>query len=86
MKTKNSFKYGRTYKKIREMILAQNPVCYWCKEKPATQLDHEPPIASFDRPELWQGQLLPSCAKCNLSRGATFGNKKRKAVRRSRSW
>jgi len=52
MKTLNSRKYNANYKKIREVVLAQKPKCFYCKKAVATTLDHEPPIDSFPSPEL----------------------------------
>jgi hypothetical protein len=86
MKTIKSRKYNAEYKKIREIVLAQKPRCFYCKKAVATTLDHEPPIDSFPTPELWTGSLRPSCATCNYSRGAKYGNAKRKAIKNSREW
>ena len=86
MKTLKSRKYNANYKKIREMVLAQKPKCFYCKKVVATTLDHDPPIDSFPSPELWVGSLKPSCASCNYSRGAKYGNAKRKAIKNSRKW
>ena len=74
------------YRKARKELLASRPLCYWCKEKPATTADHEPPLSAFPDPSLWRGVLLPACLSCNSSRGAKFGNARRKLPRRSRNW
>ena len=79
-------RYTKIYKQIKKIALATNPVCHWCKIRPADTLDHVPPLAEFENPDLWQGQLYPACSHCNFSRGATYGNRKRKAVRQSRKW
>jgi hypothetical protein len=86
MKHSHNLKYGSIYRKLRKSILSQNPTCYWCHWRPATTIDHDPPLASVEDLSQWRGNLRPSCAKCNYSRGASFGNKKRKAVRPSRNW
>jgi hypothetical protein len=86
MKNIKTRKYGATYKKIRKIVLAQKPKCFYCKKALATTLDHDPPIDSFPAPELWVGTLRPACAKCNYSRGAIYGNKKRKAIKNSKAW
>jgi hypothetical protein len=86
MKTLKSRKYNGNYKKIREIVLAQKPKCFYCKKAVATTLDHDPPIDSFPSPELWVGSLRPACSSCNYSRGAKYGNAKRKAIKNSRKW
>lgn len=88
MKTLNYRKYNSIYKELRKKILAQNPMCYYCKTVPADTLDHVPPIDSFPAPELWSGILRPACASCNYSRGAEYGNQKRKrsSIKNSRTW
>lgn len=88
MKTLKYRKYNQIYKKIRKQILAQNPVCHYCKTAPADTVDHVPPIDSFPAPELWVGTLLPACGNCNYSRGAKYGNdkRKRKDPKNSRNW
>ena len=86
MKTLKSRKYNKNYKKIRKIILSAKPNCFYCKKALATTVDHEPPIDTFPVPELWVGSLRPACAKCNYSKGASYGNAKRKAIKSSRAW
>ncbi len=86
MKTVKSRKYNAHYKRLRQIILATQPACFYCKKAPATTIDHDPPIDTFPAPELWVGTLRPACAHCNYSKGAIYGNKKRKAVKNSRKW
>lgn len=72
--------YGTTYRKLRERLLASNPVCAWCGVNPATTADHDPPIAEVGRIHY---NLVPACARCNFGRV----NKERAArVAPSRSW
>lgn len=78
--------YSNEYQKIRKKILALKPICFYCKLVPADTLDHNPPLDTFPSPDLWVGKLIPSCAKCNYSKGAKYGNAKRKLRKRSRSW
>jgi hypothetical protein len=86
MQTKQKRKYSAHYKRIRAYVLSFKPKCFYCKKAFATTLDHEPPLDSFPAPELWQGSLRPACAHCNYSRGAIYGNKKRKAIKNSKEW
>ena len=71
----------QTTKKVEKLFWRKNRAVFI-----ATTLDHEPPIDSFPSPELWVGSLRPSCASCNYSRGAKYGNAKRKAIKNSREW
>jgi hypothetical protein len=71
---------------MRRIILATQPACFYCKKAQATTIDHDPPIDTFPAPELWVGTLRPACAHCNYSKGAIYGNKKRKAIKNSRKW
>ena len=80
-----------TYQRNRKIILAESPTCYWCKRRPATTADH---LIELDRAEAagLPGQevhalsnLVPACAGCNSSRGATYGNHKRGKATRARA-
>jgi hypothetical protein len=62
------------YRKARRELLADNPVCVWCKRRPATEADHLRPV---DEGGTWRDGLVPSCKPCNASRGATQVNRKR---------
>lgn len=77
---------GHSYQKARERLLASGPVCAWCRERPATTADHVPPLAEAPSPDLWVGELVPACHKCNSSRGAAMTNKRKAAPKTSRSW
>jgi len=74
------------HKKARARLLAGGPVCVWCRERPATQADHVPPLADAPSPELWVGQLVPACRKCNSERAARMTNKRTGRPKTSRTW
>ena len=42
--------------------------CPYCKWRRATSPDHVPPLSAF-APGCWTGTLVPSCLRCNMSRG-----------------
>lgn len=77
---------GSGYRKARARLLASGPVCVWCRERPATQADHVPPLADFADPLLWRGELVPSCALCNNRRGARTTNRRGGVRGQSRKW
>lgn len=79
------------YQRNRKILLADSPTCYWCKRRPATTADH---LIELDRAEAagLPGQevhalsnLVPACASCNSSRGATYGNQKRGKATKARN-
>ena len=77
---------GKAYQKARARLLAAEPVCVWCRERPATTADHVPPLAEAPSPELWVGQLVAACARCNSKRAARMTNKRTGRPRTSRDW
>jgi hypothetical protein len=62
------------YKRARADLLAGNPLCHWCKRKPATQADH---LIEVDRGGSHTDGMVPSCGPCNARRGAQHLNRKR---------
>jgi len=77
---------GHHYRKARARLLASEPVCVWCRERPATQADHVPALSEAPSPELWVGQLVPACRRCNSQRAARMTNRRRSRPRTSRDW
>jgi len=73
--------YDAAYRKERAELLADRPVCVWCRAAVATEADHVPALAAFP-PGEWRGQLVPSCGPCNWSRGGkqAHAHKKPKPV------
>ena len=61
--------------KLREEMLADRPVCHWCKRATATTLDHllEVDRGGTNSPD----NVVPACHKCNSKRGAEYLAKKR---------
>ena len=69
------------FKRNRRALLAGHPPCHWCGISEATTADH---LLEVDR---WPADtpginalenLVAACKKCNSSRGARYGNLKRK--------
>lgn len=71
------------FKRNRKLLLQDKPMCHWCNAAQATTADHlievdrwqlnEPGINSLDN-------LVAACKPCNSSRGARYGNLKRKHI------
>ena len=62
------------YKRARRELLAGNPICHWCKRRPATEADH---LYEVDSGGTHTDGMVPACKPCNASRGATHLNRKR---------
>jgi hypothetical protein len=69
----------KQWREVRRLVLEEDGDCHWCrlhgKRTKATQVDH---IVELDRggDPYDRSNLVPSCASCNSSRGATFVNNK----------
>jgi 5-methylcytosine-specific restriction endonuclease McrA len=59
----------------RAVFAAKGRVCWWCGAL-ATTVDHYPVPAALGGPHT-VANLIPACARCNYSRGASFGNRLR---------
>jgi 5-methylcytosine-specific restriction endonuclease McrA len=67
------------WKRIRRAVFAaKGRTCYWCG-RPATCVDHLQAVVLGGTHTL--DNLVPSCTRCNASRGATLGNQLRGRVR-----
>lgn len=71
------------YRANRAALLEGNPDCYWGCGNKATQADHllEHDAGGDDS----TANLVPSCARCNASRGATYVNRKTAARQQARN-
>ena len=47
------------YAAARKALLADNPICYWCRRRPATEADH---LIEVDREGTHQDGMVPSRA------------------------
>ena len=71
------------FKRNRLLLLRDQPPCHWCNERTATTADH---LIEVDRwPDDTPGinsldNLVAACKQCNSSRGARYGNLKRKGI------
>lgn len=67
--TRNPYS-GPTWQKVRRQVLAEEPVCHWCKKAPATEADHLIEVARGGTND--RDNLVGSCKTCNSRRGAEF--------------
>lgn len=69
--------YDADYKRLRKLILANNPQCAYCGS-PATTADHVIAVANGGTSTL--DNLVPACKPCNESRGQALAQS-RKSIR-----
>ena len=62
-----------SYQAARKALLADNPICHWCRRRPATEADH---LIEVERGGTHNDGMVPSCKPCNSARGAAFRNRK----------
>ena len=70
------------YKAARTELLAENPLCHWCKRAPATELDH---LVEVDKGGPLDDGYVAACKPCNSRRGAQHLNARRAQGQRSRT-
>ncbi|QNE04682.1 HNH endonuclease signature motif containing protein [Croceicoccus marinus] len=74
--------YGAAYRRIRKRLLAGNPDCAICGERPARIADHRKPICMGG--ETTEANMQPICQPCSLSKTGREGAATRAAKRRAR--
>ena len=70
------------YRKARAELLADNPLCHWCRKARATELDH---LNETDNGGSIQDGYVPACKPCNSRRGAQYINGNRTAAAHARA-
>jgi len=71
------------YSLRKRVFAAKGRVCWWCG-RPATTVDHVLALVLGGTSDL--ANLVPSCARCNYSRGAALGNRLRGGRRHAQTW
>lgn len=67
--------YGANYRRARRALLASHPLCAYGCGRPATEADHQPPLALHDhRAGSGCCGLVPSCGPCGRAQGAQLVN------------
>jgi hypothetical protein len=59
------------WQKIRAQVLRDEPVCHWCKRRPATEADHLIELARGGDP-FERSNLVGACKPCNSARGSAM--------------
>jgi len=60
---------GRPWRRLREQVLAEEPVCRWCGVRASTVVDHLLPLSRYPEMAHSRANLAGSCTWCNGSKG-----------------
>ena len=61
----------KRWKQVRAQVLAEEPVCHWCRNADSTEADHLVELARGGEP-YDRSNLVGSCKPCNSRRGSAF--------------
>lgn len=62
----------KAWKQLRRQVIADEPVCHWCKRRPSTQADHLVELHRAPELALERSNLVGSCQPCNSKRGSQY--------------
>lgn len=68
--------YGARWRKLRLMILARDPVCVLCRQRPSTTVDHVMPKSRGGQDE--ESNLRGLCSRCHAAKSTAEGNQARR--------
>ena len=70
------------YRKNRKIVLADEPMCHYCRRRKATTVDH---IIEVDRGGTSDlGNMVPACSPCNSKKGQSYLTAKNRARTQAR--
>ena len=61
---------GRPWRRLREQVLREEPVCRYCGVRASTTVDHVLPLSRFPHLAHVRSNLVGACAWCQGSKGA----------------
>lgn len=61
----NARLYDAKHRKLRKVVLAQQPVCARCQQEWATDMHHKVPIATAPGMRLVRTNVVGLCARCH---------------------
>lgn len=56
---------GRPWRRLREQVLREEPLCRYCTVRPSTCVDHVVPLSLAPHLAHHRNNLAGSCAPCN---------------------
>lgn len=59
---------GRPWRRLREQVLAEEPVCRYCGIRASTTVDHVLPLSRFPHLAHVRSNLTGACTSCNGSK------------------
>lgn len=68
------------YRAFKRHLAESFVLCFWCAQARAVTPDHNPPVILGGGDD----DLVPSCMKCQLSRGGKLGGALKRARRQER--
>jgi 5-methylcytosine-specific restriction endonuclease McrA len=60
---------GRPWRRLREQVLREEPLCRWCGVRASTVVDHLLPLSLYPHLAHDRQNLAGSCRWCNGSKG-----------------
>lgn len=60
---------GRPWRRLREQVLREEPLCYLCRRRPSTVVDHRVPLSVAPNLAHVRSNLAGACAPCNGRKG-----------------
>jgi len=59
---------GRPWRRLREQVLAEEPICRYCHLRPSTCVDHVYPLSLYPHLATERSNLVGCCRWCNTSK------------------
>jgi len=63
--------YGHRWRKLRALVLAEEPTCRYCRHAPSTTVDHVIPKAKAGTDE--RANLAGACNRCHATKSGREG-------------
>ncbi len=59
---------GRPWRRLREQVLREEPLCRYCRRRPSTVVDHILPLSKYPHLAHERSNLAGACRPCNTSK------------------
>ncbi len=61
-------RHGRPWRRLRERVLREEPICRYCGVRPSTAVDHVLPLSLFPHLAHDRSNLAGACRPCNTAK------------------
>ncbi|MGY2127467.1 HNH endonuclease [Blastococcus sp. SYSU DS0617] len=68
MTAKHHGRKGRPWRRLRQQVLREEPICRYCGIRPSTTVDHVLPLSKFPHLAHVRTNLAGACRWCNGSK------------------